>query len=64
MLLEYANGGNFKFALCGPTDYPNCLVDVAFLSNTEDEKKILSPKFRQMIAKRIVAGIQDFLKNL
>jgi N-acetylmuramoyl-L-alanine amidase len=63
-LREYANVGNFNFALSGPTDYPNCLVEVAFLSNTEDEKKILSPKFRQMIAKRIVAGIEDFLKNL
>jgi len=63
-LREFANVGNFNFALSGPTDYPNCLVEVAFLSNTDDEKKILSPKFRQMIAKRIVAGIRDFLKNL
>ncbi|MDQ6901737.1 MAG: N-acetylmuramoyl-L-alanine amidase [Bacteroidota bacterium] len=61
---EFANVGNFNFALSGPTDYPNCLVEVAFLSNTDDEKKILNPKFRQMIARRIVAGIQDFLKNL
>lgn len=63
-LREFSNVGNFNFALSGPTDYPNCLVEVAFLSNTEDEKKILSPKFRQMVAKRIVAGIENYLKNL
>ncbi len=63
-LNEYGNVGSFNFALSGPTDYPNCLVEVAFLSNKSDEKKILNPKFRQQVAKRIVAGIEVFLKNL
>ena len=63
-LKEFGNIGSFNFALSGPTDYPNCLVEVAFLSNPEDEKKILNPKFRTEIAKMIVAGIEDFLKNL
>ncbi len=63
-LKEFGNIGSFNFALSGPTDYPNCLVEVAFLSNPEDEKKILSPKFRSEVARRIVAGIEDFLKNL
>ena len=63
-LNEFGNVGSFNFSLSGPTDYPNCLVEVAFLSNKEDEKKILNPKFRQLVAKRIVAGIEDFLKNL
>ena len=63
-LNEFGNVGSFNFALSGPTDYPNCLVEVAFLSNKNDEKKILDPKFRKQVAQRIVAGIEDFLKNL
>ena len=63
-LNEFGNVGSFNFSLSGPTDYPNCLVEVAFLSNKEDEKKILDPKFREQVAKKIIAGIEDFLKNL
>ncbi len=63
-LKEFGNIGSFNFSLSGPTEYPNCLVEVAFLSNPEDEKKILSPKFRLEVAKRIVTGIEDFLENL
>ncbi len=63
-LQEFGNIGSFNFSLSGPTDYPNCLVEVAFLSNAEDEKKILNPKFRSEVAKMIFAGIEDFLKDL
>ena len=63
-LNEFGNVGSFNFALSGPTDYPNCLVEVGFLSNKNDEKKILDPRFRKQVALRIVAGIEDFLKNL
>lgn len=63
-LKEYGNVGAFNFSLSGPTDYPNCLVEVAFLSNKEDEKKILSPAFHKAVAKKIVEGIGEFLKNL
>jgi len=63
-LKEFGNVGAFNFSLSGPTDYPNCLVEVAFLSYKEDEKKILSPAFRKAVAKKIVEGIEEFLKNL
>lgn len=63
-LNEFANVGSFNFALSGLTDYPNCLVEVAFLSNKKDEKRILDAKFRKQVARRIVAGVEDFLKNL
>ncbi|HET7117987.1 MAG TPA: N-acetylmuramoyl-L-alanine amidase [Hanamia sp.] len=62
-LNEFGNVGSFNFSLNGPTDYPNCLVEVAFLSNKSDEKKILNPKFRQQVATKIIAGIENFLKN-
>jgi N-acetylmuramoyl-L-alanine amidase len=61
-LKEYGNVGNFNFSLSGPTDYPNALVEVAFLSNREDEKKIRSPKFQKAVAQKIVLGITDWLK--
>lgn len=63
-LHEYGNVGSFNFSLSGPTDYPNCLLEVAFLSNKSDEKKILNPKFRKLVAQRIIAGIENFLRNL
>jgi N-acetylmuramoyl-L-alanine amidase len=63
-LKEFGNIGAFNFSLSGPTDYPNCLVEVAFLSNKEDEKKILSPAFHKSVAKKIVEGIEEFLKKL
>ena len=61
-LKEYGNVGNFNFALSGPTDYPNALVEVAFLSNPADEKKILSPKFHKAVAGKIYLGILNWLK--
>jgi N-acetylmuramoyl-L-alanine amidase len=63
-LHEFGNVGSFNFALNGPTDYPNCLVEVAFLSNKEDERKILNGAFRVLVAQKIVEGIENFLKSL
>ncbi len=62
-LKEYGNIGSFNFSLNGPTEYPNCLVEVAFLSNKEDEKRILDPKFHKAVAGKIVDGIKDWLKD-
>jgi N-acetylmuramoyl-L-alanine amidase len=63
-LKEYGNIGHFNFALSGPTEYPNSLVEVAFLSNAADEKKIIDPKFHKLVAKKIIEGTKDWLKNL
>lgn len=62
-LNEFGNVGSFNFALSGPTDYPNCLVEVAFLSNRTDEKFILSKKSPVNVATKIRLGIQDWLKE-
>jgi N-acetylmuramoyl-L-alanine amidase len=62
-LEEYGNVGRFNFALNGPTDYPNALVETVFISNPEDEMKALNPAFQQKIAGAIMAGINDFLKQ-
>ena len=62
-LNEFGNVGSFNFSLSGPTDYPNCLVEVAFLSNKEDEKLILDPEFHKAVACQIVDGIKKWLKS-
>jgi len=62
-LNEFGNIGSFNFALSGPTDYPNCLVEVAFLSNKEDEQLILDPEFHKAVAVQIVEGIKEWLKS-
>ena len=62
-LNNFGNIGAFNFALSGPTEYPNCLVEVAFLSNPEDEKKILNPSFHKAVAKKIYRGLKDWLKQ-
>ncbi len=59
---DFGNVGSFNFALNGPTDYPNCLVEVAFLSNPEDEKRILDPGFHHAVARQIIRGIRDWLR--
>jgi N-acetylmuramoyl-L-alanine amidase len=63
-LNNFGNVGSFNFSLSGPTEYPNCLVEVAFLSNAEDEKRILDPSFRKDVAYKIYKGIGDWLKEI
>ena len=63
-LKEFGNVGSFNFSLSGPTEYPNCLVEVAFLSNKDDEKLILSSKFQKQVAIKIYQGIEDWLKRM
>ncbi len=63
-LQEYGNIGSFNFALNGPTDYPNTLVELAFLSNAADEKKIASKPFQHAAAERIYQGIVDWIQDL
>ncbi|MEX6690128.1 N-acetylmuramoyl-L-alanine amidase [Danxiaibacter flavus] len=60
-LSEFGNVGNFNFALSGPTDYPNCLTEIAFLSNVDDEKKVLDAGFRKKVANQIYLGLNDWL---
>jgi N-acetylmuramoyl-L-alanine amidase len=63
-LKEFGNVGAFNFSLSGPTEYPNCLVEVAFLSNKDDEKLILNPKFHKLVAQKIYLGVEDWLKKM
>ena len=62
-LKEFGNIGSFNFTPIQPTDYPSCLVEVAFLSNLQDEKMILDPKFRYKVAYQVFLGIKDWMKT-
>jgi N-acetylmuramoyl-L-alanine amidase len=62
-LKEYGNIGSFNFMLNSPIEYPNALVETLFISNPEDEMKILDENFQQLMAEKIVQGIKDFLEG-
>jgi N-acetylmuramoyl-L-alanine amidase len=63
-LNEFGNVGSFNFALNAPTDFVNCLLEIAFLSNPDDEKKIVRSSFQEDVAKKVVMGMTDWTKAL
>jgi N-acetylmuramoyl-L-alanine amidase len=61
---EYGNIGNFNFTLNAPTDFPNCLLEIGFLSNAADEKRIITKTFQTQVAKQVYLGITDWINNV
>ncbi len=59
----FGNVGSFNFSLNAPTELPNVLVEMAFVSNPLDEMDLTDPEFRHRIAGRIVDGVDDFLDS-
>lgn len=55
--------GSFNFTLNAPTQFPNVLVETAFLSNPEDEMKLIDDSFRKRMAEQIVAGLEEFFRR-
>ena len=62
-LSEYGNNGSFNFMLNSPTEYPNALIEALFLSNPEEEMKILDEDFQEKMVSKIVEGLKDFLNQ-
>lgn len=60
---EFGNVGHFNFTLNAPTEFPNCLLEIGFLSNESDEKKILRSSFQDAVAEKVYLGITDWLKT-
>ena len=56
--------GNFNFSLNAPTFYPNILVETLFMSSLEDEELLADPMFQNMMMKRVVAGLEDYMKKV
>jgi N-acetylmuramoyl-L-alanine amidase len=62
-LKEYGNTGSFNFMLNSPIEYPNALIETLFLSNLDEETKILDENFQQQMVDKIVLGVKDFLES-
>lgn len=62
-LSEFGNIGSFNFLLNAPTQFPNALIEMAFMSNPEDEMKLLDPAFQDKIVASVIRGLEKFLKQ-
>ncbi|MFH1687315.1 MAG: N-acetylmuramoyl-L-alanine amidase [bacterium] len=52
-----------NLAVVRPTQYPAILVECAFMMIPQQEARLKSDKFQDQIAKGIVRGIEDFLRE-
>ncbi|MBQ9077852.1 MAG: N-acetylmuramoyl-L-alanine amidase [Muribaculaceae bacterium] len=60
-LKNFGLTGNFNFSLNAPTEYPNALIEVLFMSSLPEEEKLADPDFRQKVAEQTVRGIEDYI---
>jgi len=51
------------FAVLKAPDIPSILVETAFLSNREEERKLRTAKFQQEVAESILAGIKAYFAD-
>ncbi|MDC9580049.1 N-acetylmuramoyl-L-alanine amidase AmiC [Xenorhabdus sp. PR6a] len=51
------------FAVLKAPDIPSILVETAFISNLEEERKLKTAKFQQQVAESIFASIKAYFKN-
>lgn len=51
------------FAVLKAPDIPSILVETAFISNLEEERKLRTSKFQQQVANSILAGIKAYFAN-
>ena len=50
-----------NFAVLKTIDMPAMLIETAFLSNPDEERKLKNPRFQQKVAKAIVGGLNEFV---
>ena len=63
-LKNFGLTGNFNFSLNSPTEYPNVLLEVLFMSSLPEEEKLADPEFRQQVAEKAVLGLEDYLNKV
>jgi N-acetylmuramoyl-L-alanine amidase len=62
---DFGNVGNFNYyPIRANTWMPSMLVEQAFMSNPEDEAKMLNPVFRKEMMRAVVLGAEDWLKEM
>ncbi|MBO6793128.1 MAG: N-acetylmuramoyl-L-alanine amidase [Balneolaceae bacterium] len=59
-LADYGLTGSFNFTLNAPIEFPNVLVETAFISNPEEEILLIDPEFQHRMAMQIVEGLKEF----
>jgi N-acetylmuramoyl-L-alanine amidase len=64
-LNDFGNVGNFNYYPTRVNTWmPSMLVEQAFMSNPEDEAKMLDPIFRREMMRAVVLGTEDWLKQV
>ena len=62
---DFGNVGNFNYyPLRANTWMPSMLVEQAFMSNPEDEAKMLDPVFRKKMMRAVLLGTKDWLNRM
>jgi N-acetylmuramoyl-L-alanine amidase len=62
---DFGNVGNFNYyPIRVNTWMPAMLVEQAFMSNPEDEAKMLDPEFRKEMMRAVVLGTEDWLRKM
>jgi N-acetylmuramoyl-L-alanine amidase len=51
------------FVVLKSPDIPSMLVETAFISNREDERKLSQPAHRMKLANAIFAGIEEYFEG-
>lgn len=54
--------GNFNFSLNAPTEYPNVLLEVLFMSSLPEEEKLADTLYHKKVAKQVVLALEDYIK--
>lgn len=57
---EYGLTGSFNFSLNGPTEFPNVLIETAFISNPGEEILLSDIEFQQSMARQIADGLEEY----
>ncbi|MEQ8523187.1 N-acetylmuramoyl-L-alanine amidase [Gracilimonas sp.] len=57
---DYGLTGSFNFSLNAPIEFPNVLVETAFISNPEEEILLTDQDFQYKMAEQIVEGLEEF----
>lgn len=63
-LNDFGLTGNFNFSLNAPTEYPNALAEVLFMSSLPEEELLADPDYRTRLARSLVDGILNYLETV
>ena len=56
--------GNFNFSLNAPTEYPNVLLEVLFMSSLPEEEKLADKGYHKKVAKQVLLALEDYIKEV